>query len=388
MQPKNEATFKRYWQERTANEIKTSTLRIDTYVLRELDKFLSKPYEEATKEDIIGFTAYLQSKLKASTVHLWKSKLKLFYNWLFQLAPREYPDCVKWVRVRNPKKGSKTKGYEMPVNPEDVLTDEDVLALINACDHPRDQALVAVMYETACEPMEALKMKIKSVMFDEHGAVVSLEGETGVRRIRVVDSVSYLQAWLNVHPLRRDSEAPLWVLRRGKLESLQYHGLWKLVKKLKRRSGLKKPLRPNYLRHACLTKMAKVLPEQKLKKFAGWTPDSRMAAVYVHLAGKDLDEDILKLHGKPITEEKEPLKGVLSPRICPRCQHESPATYLWCGFCGQRLDVELNETDQVARDRFLKWLAEEALKDPEILKRWYAASERVTEREKKQKAAE
>jgi len=388
MQANNEATFKRYRQERIANEIKVSTLQTDRQLLHDLDKFLSKPYEEASKEDMVGFIAYLQQKLKASTLHLWKSKLKLFYNWLFQLAPREYPDCVKWIRTWNPRRATKTKGYVLPLDPEDVLNDEDVLALINACDHPRDQALISVTYETGAEPMEALNMKVKSVQFDEHGAVVSLEGESGVRRLRVVDSIPYLQAWLNVHSCKNDPGAPLWSLRRGEPEPLGYHGFWQLCRKLKRRSGLKKPLRPNYLRHASLTKMAKVLPEQKLKKFAGWTPDSRMAAVYVHLAGKDLDEDILRLHGKSVTEEKEPLKGVLSPRICPRCQHESPATYLWCGFCGQRLDVELNETDQVARDRFLKWLAEEALKDPEILKRWYAASDRVTEREKKQKAAE
>lgn len=382
MQKQNEATFKRFLEERLANEIKASTLKTDKRVLIELDNFMAKPYEEATKEDMIGFVAYLQGKLKTGTLHLWKVKLKFFYNWLFQLAPREYPDCVKWIRSQNPKKGTKTKGYEMSVSPEDVLNDEDVLGLINVCEHPRDQALITVMYETGAEPMEALNMKVKSVMFDQKGAVVSLEGETGVRRLRVVDSIPYLQAWLNVHPLKGDPEAPLWLVKYGQREPLGYSGLWRLCRVVKRRSGLKKPFRPNLLRHACLTKMAKVFPEQKLKKFAGWTADSRMAAVYVHLAGKDLDEDILRLHGKAVTEEKEPLKSVLSPRVCPRCNHESPATYMWCGFCGQKLDVELDETKQIERDRFLKWLAEEAMKDHEILERWYKASDRVKEREK------
>jgi site-specific recombinase XerD len=383
MQKQNETDFQRFHDERRANEIKEVTMKAYLLTLSRLDAFLKKSFREASKDDIMAFFTMLQNQLKPSTVHTWKTRVKTFYNWLFELAPREYPDCVKWVRVSNPRSLSKTKGYVFSLKPEDVLSREDILKLIEACDHPRDQALIMTMYETSCEPSEALNMKVKSVMFDQQGAVVSLEGGTGVRRIRVVDSVPYLQAWLNVHPFRKSEESPLWLVRRRPNERLGYWGLWTLLKTLKRRSGIKKPLRPNFLRHAGLTRMAKFLPEQKFKVYAGWTPDSRMAAIYVHLAGKDLDDDILRLHGKTVVEEKEPLKSPLSPRVCPRCQHESPATYLWCGFCGQRLDVELDETNRIERDRFLKWLAEEAMKDREILKRWYAASDRVDKREKK-----
>jgi len=386
MQKHNEETFQRFCNERRANEIKEETLVAYRLPISRLDAFLNKPFNEASKDDIMGFFNMLQQRLKPHTLHGWKSRVKTFYNWLFELAPREYPDCVKWLRISNPRGKSKTKGYEIALNPEDVLDEDDVKGLVEACDHPRDQALIMTMYETSCEPSEALNMKVKSVMFDQQGAVVTLEGAKGVRRIRVVDSVPYLQAWLNVHALRHDLEAPLWLLKKGSMTKLGYSGLWKMLKILKKSSGLKKPLRPNFLRHAGLTRMAKHLPEQKLKVYAGWTPDSKMAAVYIHLAGRDLDDDVLRLHGKTVVEEKEPLKSPLSPRLCPRCQHESPATYLWCGFCGQRLDVELNETKQIDRDRFLNWLAEEAMKDREILKRWYAASDRVDKREKKASA--
>lgn len=353
MQKDNAETWNRFYMERRANGIKESTLKTYREVLSHLDVFLAKPFIEVSKEDMIAFFAELQDRCKPNTIHTWKTRVKFFYNWLYDLDPREYPACVKWMRSTNPARGSKTKGYKMPVNPEDVLTQEDVLALIEACDHPRDQALIAVMYETACEPSEALNMKVKSVRFDQQGAVVSLEGESGVRRIRIVDSVPYIQAWLTVHALRKDPEAPLWLIRKGGHEALGYHGLWRLVTKLKARAGLEKPLRPNLLRHARLTEMAKHMSEQMLKKFAGWTPDSRMAAVYVHLAGKDVDEAILKMHGKVVVKEEAPLKGALAPRICPRCSHENPATYLWCGMCGQKLEMGIDETVQLERDLFL-----------------------------------
>ena len=223
---------------------------------------------------------------------------------------------------------------------------------------PTINGIVSSMYETAAEPCEALNMKIKSVKFDREGAVVSLgvetEGMLEVRRLRVVDSVPYLQAWLNVHPMREDPEAPLWPVRKGGLKALGYDGLWRLFSKLKARSGLKKPVRPNLLRHARLTEMAKYLPEQKLKKFAGWRPGSRMAAVYVHLAGKDLDEDILRMHGKVVVKEKAPLKGALAPKGCPRCGHENAATHTFCARCGMLMDreevLEEVETQSLLRD--------------------------------------
>lgn len=338
MQKENREALERFCLEGKANELDDSTLRGYKYALLSLDESLGKPFKEATREDIMRFFNELQQRRKRGTVHLWKGKIKRFYNWLFNLAPREYPDCVKWVRTSNPRRGSKAKGYEMSLNPEDILSAEDVRALIDACDHPRDQAIIAVMYETACEPMEALNLNVKSVQLDEQGAVVTLKGATGVKRIRVVNSVSYLQVWLNVHPLKKQPDAPLWTVQKGMPERLGYAGLYRLTKKLKRKTHLKKPLRPNYLRHAGLTEWAKILPEQKLKVLAGWTPDSRMAAIYIHLAGKDLDEDVLRAHGKEVHKEPKTIMEPLKPRVCQRCGHESPATYLWCGRCGMVLD--------------------------------------------------
>ena len=167
----------------------------------------------------------------------------------------------------------------------------------------------------------------------------------------MVDSIPYLQTWLNVHPLRRNPQAPLWVVRRGAPGPLGYHGLWRLCRRLKRRSGLKKPLRPNYFRHASLTEWAKVLPEQKLKVLAGWTPSSRMAAIYVHLAGKDLDEDILRVHGKTLPEEEKPKPSPLKPIECARCKTENPATAQYCFQCGMILDRSLAvEMDPLLHD--------------------------------------
>jgi integrase len=332
--------IKQFDLERSANEIKEKTRELDNLVLRQLDEFLRKPFKEATKEDMISFFNFMQGRYKRGSIHIYKVKVKLFYNWLYKLERRQYPDSVRWIRPTNPrrKRGTKTKG-DLPVKPEDILTEEDILKLINEADHPRDQAIVAALYETGAEANELLRMNIGSITFDKQGAVLTLEGEEGARRLRVVFSVPYLQTWINVHRQRDNPQAPLWLSKQGKARAIGYDNLWFLLKRLRKRSTIQKPVSARWIRHARLTHLAKVLPEQKLKKFAGWTPNSGMASVYVHLSGKDLDKDILELYGREVKEEK-PVQTILTPIECVRCHSENAPTAKFCSTCGMVLNEE------------------------------------------------
>jgi len=353
-------------------------LRLYGILLRQLDSFLGKPFIEASRMDVMRFVEDMMGKLAPSTVHHHKGQLKSFFAWLHGCDPREYPDCVKWMRVKNPR----GEGRRLPINPEDVLSEKDVSALIEACEHPRDQALTATTYETAARADEVLRLKIKNVKFGSSISHITLKGKTGERMLPIRDCSAYIIAWLNVHPKRQDPEAPLWWSRVGRGKNISYHNMRRLLLEAKEKAGIKKDVRPHLLRHARLTQLAKILPEQKLKLWAGWTPGSNMASVYVHLSGKDLDDDFKRLHGLPTEKVGPALKGELSPKECPRCKHQNPATHVYCYACGQRLDIGITETDIEKRDRFLSWLAEEAMKDREILKRWYRASDRAEAREK------
>lgn len=77
-------------------------------------------------------------------------------------------------------------GRRLPIKPEDMLTQEDIKKLINGCNHPRDQALIVLLYESAARAEEIVKLKVDSIVFDEFGAKVTLEGNTGARIIRLV----------------------------------------------------------------------------------------------------------------------------------------------------------------------------------------------------------
>ena len=119
-------------------------------------------------------------------------------------------------------------------------------------------------------------------------------------------------------------------------------------------------------RHSRLTFLAGRLTEYQLKVYAGWTPDSNMASVYVHISGRDIDKAILGLYGlapKDRAEEEKPVK-------CPRCGAINPKGAKFCYKCGLALDVSIVEKmrewekirDKFLTDKKFKRLREEFLK--------------------------
>ncbi len=118
-------------------------------------------------------------------------------------------------------------------------------------------------------------------------------------------------------------------------QKMEYHNFLKILKRLKRDAKIQKPVRPHLLRHARLTKLAKTMNDAKLKTFAGWTQGSRMTGVYVHLAGEDLDQTFMEMHG--LEEKEAPKETPLKPRVCVR-GHENPGEATYCFKCGIILD--------------------------------------------------
>ncbi len=100
--------------------------------------------------------------------------------------------------------------------------------------------------------------------------------------------------------------------------------------KIARRAGLKKPVNPHNFRHSRATYLAQFLTEAQMKEYFGWVRDSDMAARYVHLSGKQMDDAILKLYGLKKEEKKE---DILKPLKCPRCGHVNDVTFEYCEKC-------------------------------------------------------
>jgi site-specific recombinase XerD len=341
MNTENESDIKRFLDIKMVNGQSRQTIVNQKRILDQFGNYLGdKTFKDAAEQDVMEFLAHKKEKVNDVTMQSFKIVIKLFYRFLYGLKRGEYP-----LQVVNVDNGNHTKSRS-PIRPEDIITKEDVAFLIKHCRNFRDEAMLVALYESGCRISEFANLNIGHLLFDEKGLVMLVNGKTGERRIRLIESVPYVEKWLENHPLRNDKSAPLWVTLK---ESYRHEGkknvrlktytiAW-ILGKIKQDSKFSKPLNPHALRHSRLTELSKFLSDGKLKVFAGWTGSSSMAGIYVHLGGKDLDDDLLQIAGVEVRDEKK--ESPLKAKECTRCHTKNQGTAEFCMLCGKPFNESL-----------------------------------------------
>ena len=121
--------------------------------------------ENATKKDVERIVGWINSQNYAEWT---KHDKKLLLKKLIQYAKHgccdkntPYPPEVSWIKLGNVK-DDKTR-----ITPENLLTVEDVKAMLMVAKHPMHKALISLAYETSARPGELLTMKIGSIKFEK-----------------------------------------------------------------------------------------------------------------------------------------------------------------------------------------------------------------------------
>lgn len=327
LSPARRETFLRFLREMTLGGASFATIKGYMKVVRSLG-YDGKPYEQLTAEDNMAWMERISSNgWSVETVNWHRRKVKHFLRWVHGCrSTRDYtPEPIRCIRQQRTRR-------ELPKR---VLSRGEIRQLIDACENQRDRALVFVTYELGPRDAEILGTKIRSVEFDQFGAVIRISGKTGERRVRLIESVPDLKLWISMHPNKNDPDAPLWPRQRGGKGPLGEGGFQRLLEKLGQKAGLKMHIYPYLLRHTRATHLANVLTEAQMREYFGWTKDSDMPSVYVHLSGRDLDSTLLKHYGIKV---EPPTGDLLEPKKCPWCQAVNSPSARFCQSCNSPLD--------------------------------------------------
>lgn len=335
--------------------------KIERYLfdLHKLAFMLGEDMSKATKQDLHKVVAEIEQKnWSPHTKHSFKIMIRKFYRWVEGIDEKGvYPERVKWLH-------SNIKNNQQKL-PGDLLSEDEIGKMICNAENPRGKALIAILYESGCRISEIGLLKIKDVSSDEYGVKIMVAGKTGARRVRLVNSASLLQDWLNKHPDNKNPESYIWVGKNRKI--IGYTRLTEIIKDVAKKAGIRKRIYPHLFRHSRATHLAKFLTEAQMKEYLGWTQSSKMAAVYVHLSGRDTDVAILKLNGIKVQEEKQERK--LQQRICPRCKTSNEFSNRFCKICGMVIDEQ--EKQEIIRHELKRTQADEMMnelvKDKEFL---------------------
>ena len=181
-----------YYRHKIKN-VKVLTLLNIFSTLRDFGCFVKKPFNRVKKADVENYLLYLIEKgRKKSTITIRTIVIKSFFRWLYGIKK---PDVIEGII---PKK------YKTTVDESALFSKEEVKAIIEKADHIRDKAIVATLYDSGCRIDELLTIKLKNVLVDQYGIKIEVTGKTGKRTIRLVDSVPYLQQWLNCHKYKNE----------------------------------------------------------------------------------------------------------------------------------------------------------------------------------------
>jgi site-specific recombinase XerD len=322
--------------------------------LPKLAVLLQKDFNNATKKDIENVLSAIEKTEYSPRTKLdFKVTVKKFYKWIN--GGEEYPECVRWIKT-----GEKKNNHKLP---EELLLEEEIKKMIKVASHPRDRAIISVLWETGCRIGELVPLKIKHIAFDMDITRIQLVGKTGPRRIPLIDSTPYLAEWLNNHPHQDNPDAPLWVGigTVGRDKQLTYASIRKMLSQAARKAEIKKKVNPHNFRHSRATYLANHLTEAQMNQYLGWVRGSDMPATYVHLSGRDMDDAILKLKG--IKQKENKVESELTPKKCSRCALINKATSKYCSRCGAVLDLEtamvMQEEAKDMDDKFAQLLQDE-----------------------------
>lgn len=308
------------------------------------------------------------AKSRGLVLYDYRKEVKCFFKWLnIELNDNDqYPKCVRWIK--NPKKDNE-------ITPEKILSPEDVEKLVDCAKNIRDKALIFTLFESTCRANEFLQLKIGSVIRDEHGIQLRIKqgkkskGVIQYRRVRLMKSVHYLNLYLESHPYKEDTNAPLWVCigngpnKKYTGTQLKYSVLRDLVRNLGKQAGFKKRVHAQLFRISILTEYAKFLPESLVKKMGGHAQDSRAVRQYYKISDNDVDVALLGSYGVEVDSKKHDRKQ----RTCGRCHKINPLNFEFCGSCGFPLSQERME--QVAETQSLISQAMKKIMDGSLTRR-------------------
>lgn len=327
-------------------------------VLTILARQLAKDFDQVTRADLETLLGQLMDRKPAfsvETISTYKKILKRFLGFVF--VPNEFPriktwpDSIAWIS------GHIRRRDRPVVKRSDLLTPDDIDRLIRATTNERDRAFVAMLWEAGPRIAEIGNMQIKHATRNALGYTIEISGKTGTRTPLLVSSAPYLSAWLTVHPNGGNSEAPLWVQRRGK-KPITYATIARTLQRLFQRAAISKPSHPHIFRHSRVTYVLAngIMNEQQCKIYFGWAPDSDMpGSTYAHLIDTDVNNAILRENGLAPHQQQH---RELQPLTCTICEYLNPARAEYCAKCGAVLNLrkayEHQQLHDLKEDLFAK----------------------------------
>lgn len=274
-----------------------------------------------------------------SVGELTKANIKITLKMIFKhfVGQDEYcpPVVGKWLKT--------TAKATRQLTHDDLLTQEQIDAMISNAGSLRNAAIIALLADVPLRPHELVRCSRKNLNLDDERPYLQVpqNTKTGARRLVLCDSIARVTQYINANKdLQPDDPLFLDFTWQKEKKGLTYEGMNRMVKRVAAKVGIK-GLYLYKFRHGVITTLAasNQVSNAQLEAVAGWRPGNvREHKTYQHLNPKTTDEAVLAAKGVMPSERKEPQSRVLN---CWRCKSPNSRDMLYCGKCGTTLSKEI-----------------------------------------------
>ncbi len=250
-----------------------STIRVYRYLLSMFVFAKQQPYTgNITRDKIINFLYCLRTKNYAGeTIKFYIYALKYYLKMTGKEKYLYLLDIKTEKNIRN-----------------DYLDFDTVLNIIKLIDNEDYKAYTMFLYDTGARPSEAMSVMLKHINIYKDRIIFRVNGKTGERGVVSVIFKDYLEKYIN----KKKAQGSEYLFD----ISYNYY-VRKVLKKIQKTLGLP-ALYPYIFRHSRATDLANVLTESQLKKFFGWSEDSKALKRYIKRDKIDIPTSKLQVFAK------------------------------------------------------------------------------------------
>ena len=103
---------------------------------------IGKDLDKANIDDLKQYVGKIQCNSNYSPwpKQTYKVMIRRFYKWLYQ--SKSYPEIVEWISIRF------SRSERRLPSEGDLLNEKEIEILIKKAEHPRDKALIAILWES------------------------------------------------------------------------------------------------------------------------------------------------------------------------------------------------------------------------------------------------
>jgi len=340
----------RTWLRRRDGDLAVSSLAQYTNRLRVLAERSDVPLVELTIKDVREL--FFELRRDETVGRNGPPSDTTVYNYQAALSTWASDRDAEWVEHFDPDKPDS----DGTVDESDMLDQDDVAALVEAANRPRNQALVQFLADTGARLTMTGSLRVKDVDLESDRSTytpnrnaIGLKGAP-IQPYPIIDAAADLRVYLNhSHPRPDEPEAALFHTfdETGAVQeddgALSPQSFKRILRNLAERAGVDKPVNPHNFKHSAITRMWREgYDKQEIQHRVHWSLDTDMWQRYVHVTAEQMNEEIFA--GAGVVKDDDSLSR--ERQRCGNCRETLAPTARWCSNCGEPATKEARETRQ------------------------------------------